>query len=201
MHLWRVPLDDAAQDHEALSPAERRRGEKFLRPSDRHRFLNARARLRAVLSRYAEVPPADLAFEIGTHGKPALSGGQAWLRFNLSHADGWMLLAVSRSREVGVDLEAVREKIEFEAVAAQCFRPEEVRTLKSLPSGEKSNRFYALWTATEARLKARGIGFLEAEPADGAPWQSYPVSVQDGFAAAIAVSGGQPQLQCWSWPN
>src|SRR5712691_5961986 len=112
VHVWRAPLDTpwSWTMDEALSLDDRTRADRFRFESDRRRFCVARASLRLILSRYLKTKPGRLQFETGEFGKPffaneKLSGG---LRFNLSHSHQLALIAITREREVGVDLEYMR---------------------------------------------------------------------------------------------
>lgn len=79
-----------------------------------------RAALRDALSRYVGVAPRPLCFSCDSYGKPSLrdEAGRARLRFNASHSNGLALYAVTPGREVGVDLEFVREEFARESYRA-----------------------------------------------------------------------------------
>lgn len=55
------------------------------------------------------------------------------LRFNVSHSHGLALCAVARSREIGVDVERVREGVAGERIAEQFFSRREVAALRAPP--------------------------------------------------------------------
>lgn len=143
-----------------LTPDERRRSERLLRPEARLQHIVGRALLRTTLSRYADVPPGDWRFRADAFGKPqidqpALSRD---LRFNLSHTDGLVTLAVTEGLEVGVDVENIGRNLDAIGLARTAFAPEEVATVERAPLHERQQRFFALWTLKEAYSKARGLG-------------------------------------------
>src|SRR6266853_3808704 len=113
VHVWRVPLNQKPERLpeliEVLSPDERARAERFRFDKDRHQFIDSRAALRLLLSQYLNISPKELAFSFSAHGKPALANGlsNSGLRFNLSRRDGLALIAVTRERYIGVDVELV----------------------------------------------------------------------------------------------
>jgi 4'-phosphopantetheinyl transferase len=80
------------------------------------------------------------------------------LHFSLSHTDGCVAVAVSSSPLVGVDVQAMRERESFVAVAAHAFAADEAAALRALPPGEQMNRFFDYWVLKEAYVKARGLG-------------------------------------------
>ena len=201
VHLWRAPLGDATPElRDTLSPAECVRAERFHFERDRRRFIAARGLLRTILGRYLDLDPREVRFVFGEHGKPALDGACSTLRFNLSHSDDLLLLAVSHAREVGVDVEFMRADVPFGALADRYFEPEDAWRLRLLPPAERAWHFYELWTSTEARLKAGGRG-LGGGTHIVAPdrWSLLRLTPAAGYAAALAVEGGAFQLNCWSW--
>ena len=200
VHLWRAALELTSELEETLSPAEGIRAERFHFARDRGRFIAARGLLRSILGEYLDTAPRALRFRTGPHGKPELDDAQSSLRFNLSHSDGLMLLAVTHAREIGVDLEFMRHDMPFETLADHYFDPEDAWDLRLLPAAQRAWKFYDVWTCTEARLKAHGVGiangFHVVEPDR---WSLLKLTPAAGYAAALAVEGGDFQLECWSW--
>jgi len=202
VHLWRAPLVAAPELRATLAPGEWLRASRFHFTRDRERFIASRGLLRSILAGYTGTAAADLEFGAGPHGKPELAGLDTSLRFNLSHSDELMLLAVTHARDIGVDLEFMRGNVPFETLADHYFDPEEAWDLRNLPAAERAWKFYDTWTCTEARLKAHGVGlahgFHVVEPDR---WSLLKLTPAAGYAAALAVAGGDFQLECWSWPT
>ncbi len=115
--------------------------------------------LRRLLAAYQQSPLHEVHIERGAHGKPYLRN--TTLCFNLSHSDRTVLLALTRSRQVGVDVESLRRPRPIEALARRWFDPREAATLGRLPEALRQQAFVRLWCCKEAVLKAhgRGIGF------------------------------------------
>ena len=82
----------------------------------------------AVLRRYT-----DAKIVVGEHGKPRLAA--AGLHFNLSHSGEHRVLAVAR-REVGVDVEVVRDRGDVRELAAIGLPPEQAARWR--PRGPRS---------------------------------------------------------------
>src|SRR5215471_11579438 len=134
VHVWRARLDapwswtfDAA-----LSLEDRTRADRFKFESDRRKFCAARASLRLILSRYLDVKPGRLRLAIGDYGKPFIADKHLaqGLRFNLSHSHQLALIAITRDREVGVDLEFMRPDFATEEVAGHFFSPAEAEQFR-----------------------------------------------------------------------
>ena len=165
---------------------------------------------------------ATFAFQYSPSGKPSLrdvteSGD---LHFNVSHADGVALYAITRGRAIGVDIERVRADMANERIAARFFSPREVATLRSLRPDLQSEAFFTCWTRKEAYVKARGVGITAGldqfdvslapdEPAailanrDASeahrPWSLYHLAPCPGYVGAVAAEGERHLLSYWQW--
>ncbi|HZN10638.1 MAG TPA: 4'-phosphopantetheinyl transferase superfamily protein [Blastocatellia bacterium] len=226
VHVWRGALDQPPPVTEQLlatmTADERRRAGRYHFARDREHFIVARGMLRAILGRYLGRGPGDLQFIYAAYGKPALSTepSHGGLRFNLSHSHGLALLAVTRDREVGVDLEFIRPGVIEEEIAEHFFSAAEVRLLRALPPAEQAEAFFNCWTRKEAYIKARGEGLslpldqFEVSLAPGQPaelrrtagdkseagrWTMRELFPGSAFKAALAVAGPECHVKCWQW--
>ena len=209
IHVWRVPLnqkpDRIAELKEVLSPDELARAERFHFEKHRNQFIESRSALRLLLSQYLNISPKELTFSFGAHGKPALANelSNSALRFNLSRRDGLALIAVTRNREIGVDVELVRADLPVFEIAEVSFSESELATLRSLPENLQTAGFYNCWTRKEAYIKARGEGLsfplkqFDVSLTPGEP--ARLLSVRDdhafsGFAEVDRLFGRQPKF-------
>jgi 4'-phosphopantetheinyl transferase len=220
--VWVVPLDEPPARIErlrrTLSPDEVARSETFRFPEGRDSFIVARGTLRAALGRYLQSDPKSLRFTYSKHGKPALHaacGGGA-LRFNVSHSHRLALLAVTREREIGVDLEVVRSDLDGEALARAFFSEREVEALLRINPEQRSEAFYRCWTCKEAYLKAIGQGLsvplkqfsvavdpnapaallkTPTLPASPASFTIHVLATASGYAAALALEGHPERIR------
>ena len=195
--LWQAGLDDPAQLlpelWATLSEDERARAERFRLERDRRRFAVCRGLLRRLLAPLTGLPAEGLRFRYGTRGKPALNAGEAGdLRFNVSHSDGVALYAVTRGREVGVDLEHVRPVRYVEQIAERFFSTPECEALRAIPAEAKLDAFFTCWTRKEAYVKARGEGL-------GYPLDRFAVSVTPGGPAVLSPAGGADEQETAPW--
>ena len=201
VHIWRAELRNNPELEKSVSLEERARADGFYFERDRERFLAARGLLRTILAGYLGTSASALRFLTSAAGKPHLQEpADESLRFNLSHSADLMLLAVTRVGEVGVDLELMREGVPFETLAEHHFAPAEASHLRLLPSAERAARFYEIWTATEAQLKASGVGLSNGTKViEPDRWSLHKLTPASGYAGALAVEGEDIQLKCWSW--
>jgi len=184
---------------ELLDRQDRERYERYIPDRARHLHLVSRALLRTGLSRYAAVPPRRWRFEAGEHGRPEIAApaGHGELRFNLSHTDGLVALAVVRRLDVGVDVEHVHRRRETVGIADRFFAAAEVAELRSLPGEQQHSRFFDYWTLKESYIKARGMG-------RAIPLGRFAFSLAPGAAPSIQIDdelGDDPrqwQFGLWS---
>jgi 4'-phosphopantetheinyl transferase len=165
VHVWLAfygEIDDErlhAAYRAVLSDEEKEREQRFYFARDRRRFLVTRALVRTVLSRYVAIAPADWTFSTNAYGRPAITNAEAGdLSFNLSHTHSLIVLAVSRGRAVGVDVENVRDREVSIDIADRFFAPQEVEALGTVPPQKQQDRFFEYWTFKESYIKARGMG-------------------------------------------
>ncbi len=165
IHLWGVTLDGSAsclaRCREWLDEVERDRAARRVRIGDREQFVFAHGGLRAVLSRYLGVSPELVKFDRSDRGKPMLAEelrDRSAITFNLSHAHGRALVAVSRAQEVGIDLEPVRSDVQVENLSRRFFTQSEHTTIMQSAPDQRAAIFFRYWVAKEAVLKAQGIG-------------------------------------------
>ena len=199
VHLWRAALTPTEAMRATLSPEDWRRAERFHFDRDRDRFIASRAVQRQVLAQYVNADAREMEFAAGQFGKPRIPGDST-LRFNLSHSGDLMLLGVTHAREIRVDVEFMRMNVPFETLADHYFDPEDAWDLRLLPASQRAWKFYDVWTCTEAQLKAGGAGLAHGtHVADANRWSLLKFTPAAGYAAAVAVEGGDFQLTCWSW--
>ncbi len=204
VHLGWLRFGSARSGLEALLSAdELRRASAFKFDRDQERYVIGRGSLRLMLARYIGEDPAEIVIVEGEEGKPQLAS--SGLAFNLSHSEDLILFAFAADRQVGVDVEAIDERPPLDDMARRVFTASERRRFESLESGDRVAFFFDTWARKEAYLKALGAGFsippetvgvagdLDPirvhDPGRSGTWSTAVVSVDDGYAAAVAVEG------------
>jgi 4'-phosphopantetheinyl transferase len=224
VHVWQATLDQGPSQVHAflhtLAPDEQARASRLYFKRDQQHFIVARGVLRAILGGYLSRAPESLSFCYGAHGKPALAGpsdGDA-IHFNVSHSRGIALYAVTRARQVGIDVEHIRFDLAVAEIAERFFSRREVAMLLELPTEARREAFFRCWTRKEAYIKALGEGLsvpldqIDLPPGPGEPhaqldasaaarWSLQELTPAPGYAASLAVEGNDWRLVCWRWPN
>jgi 4'-phosphopantetheinyl transferase len=217
VHLWlaRHPASLDAAERDActalLDASERARLERFAFDRLKIEYLVTRTLVRRVLAACTGCAPTELRFGENGFGKPHLIG-EGMPRFNLSHCAGATVLAVTRDREVGIDIEPAGRPGDLIGIAQRFFAPPEVEALLRLAEAERPDRFLALWTLKEAFIKAVGQGlslpleafafsfpqaqaiefaWLGAADTVATDWQFRRFRPTPGHVAALAVEGAR----------
>lgn len=143
-----------------LDADERAQAARLKAKVDRDAFIKTRAALRSILGRETGIPPRDIAFRYSVWGKPSIEArGQPSADFSVSHTKGLSAVALARDTSVGVDLEPYRPCPDRIRIAADVFGLDVAQQLLALDRKRQDAVFLGLWTAGEAFVKARGLGF------------------------------------------
>jgi len=224
VHVWQTSLvqseDYVARLFQILSPEEQAKAKRFRFPELQKHYIVGRGVLRELLGKYLNVPGATLEFAYGPQGKPMLAGAFAGhaIRFNVSHSGELALYAVTVGREVGVDIEYMKDLEEAESIAEHFFSPREVESLLSLPSEQRHEAFFNCWSRKEAFIKVTGKGvsygldkfavtlapneparLLWVESADASNWELHALDAAERYKAALCVEGTGVTLSCFGW--
>jgi 4'-phosphopantetheinyl transferase len=205
-----ISADDLRSYERLMSSDEHARWTRFVVPQPRLQHLVARALVRTTLSRYADVDPGQWQFDTNGYGRPHIAAPTLAcdLRFNLSHTDGLVALAVAKGLEIGVDVENVMRRLDVAQLAPSVFAPAEVAVLEQTAEPDRADVFFSFWTLKEAYIKARGMGlslnldgfsfdlsathprvsFNDRCPDDPSRWQFRRYLPTATHALAVAVS-------------
>ncbi len=222
VHLWRANLDDHAADsfRSLLADDEISRADRFHFTRDRNHYIIARGLLRRLLAGYVGIGAADLRFSYAEKGKPFLTKGRHdAINFNLAHSHGMAVYAFSPDRELGVDLEFIREDFGGEKIAERFFSTHETDVLKTVSADLKNEAFFNCWTRKEAYIKARGEGLSmpldqfdvslapgekaallrnHKEPEETSRWSMQSIEMPDGYVAALVAEGHNWRLKTFA---
>ncbi|MEG5137480.1 MULTISPECIES: 4'-phosphopantetheinyl transferase family protein [unclassified Microcoleus] len=226
IHVWRVSLAQTESGlqtlAQTLSTDEQTKAERFHFPKGRSQFIVSRGALRAILSRYLHINPSHLRFEYNPYGKPSLIIAQSGntLRFNLSHSRRMALIALTKNRDIGVDIEGINPNFPCLDIAERFFSPLENSVLRSLPEHLQPTAFFTCWTRKEAYIKAVGKGLsiplnqfdvtlapgepaallnIEQNPEEASRWSLIELIPSSDMVGAVAVAGDCWKLHCWEW--
>jgi 4'-phosphopantetheinyl transferase len=240
--VWTVRTDQPARITARLSrlldKAETRRAATMPDPVQRSRFVVAHGALREIVGARIGAAAEAVSWCRGPNGKPHLDlsadvagHDPAPIWFNLSNCGGIALVALSESRETGVDVERLPTDRIALRLSTRYFPEAEARYVADgQVSGSAADRFTTLWSRKEACVKARGgrlsqgmrlrvdvpTPFTVAYPgsvtqgavaADTTQATDGFVRVHDlpapaGHRAAVALTGSAPfDIRVREWPD
>ncbi|WP_129674309.1 4'-phosphopantetheinyl transferase superfamily protein [Candidatus Chloroploca sp. Khr17] len=225
LHIWRtslaLPPDQCDELRALLSDDEIVRANRFVFAHDRDRFIIARARLRRLLGAYLNLAPQQLRFAYTAYGKPLLADAAVaqGLTFNLSHSGDFALYAVSLNDRPGIDLEQLRQNLNFTLLLNDVCTPREQQRMAGMPPATARQIFFQTWVCKEAYLKARGEGLAYqlthaevllcpneppsltfADPAEDAQWHLSLLDPSPGYVAAVVTTKATATMRMFDCP-
>jgi 4'-phosphopantetheinyl transferase len=148
-----------------------------------------------LLARYLGCGPLDFELSYGADGKPEVapgSGARTALRFSSSNTEEWLLIGVTLSADIGVDIERLDVKRDYDGLARECFSEREMAAYCACNDDKKASAFIKAWTQKEAFVKAIGRGITY-------PLRDVEVSVRPGEAGGlIGLRPGEHSVSDWS---
>ena len=191
--IWFAWVGAHAADVEAFSRAYLSDDENARLPSYRvreaaERYVVTRSLVRIVLSEHLGVAPRDIRVRRTDTGKPIVTDG---VHFNVTHSGDLILLAISETRPVGVDVERRRQVDRVLALTQRWLTESEQSDLGALNAAgmTESDAFLKIWSLKEARLKALGVGIAGAARATLDTVDVYPL---DDLLQTISHEGSEP---------
>ena len=213
IHIWGVHVPDI-QDrldalHAVLSSQEQERAARFHRDTDRQSSIAARGALRILFSGYTGTPAAEIEFNYSENGKPHVAS--SWVDFNLSHSGDWVVLAFGRNRNIGVDVEKIKQTADIQSIASRYFAPEEITIIEN--SEDSHSMFFHFWARKEAYVKACGstlfseLGSFSVPIVDGAlpevgerdGWFFHRLEAGSKYASAVVTDKELLHVPCYDF--
>jgi 4'-phosphopantetheinyl transferase len=227
VHLYRIVLSQQLPElsrlRQLLSKSETDRSALLKDDLAKKNYIAGRGVLREILGSYVGVAPEKVRIVTGEHGKPCLTKCTENIRFNLSHSEDILIIAISTGRDVGVDIEAIKTDKPLNGMASLAFSRREQEELFTLPSSRLATAFYHCWVRKEACLNACGRGFSLPGSSFDVPvcfeepplqtlincnqlfWHVQDIDVPENYCAAVAVEAGgvspSPPTIVWVVPK
>jgi phosphopantetheinyl transferase len=214
------PIDDLDS---LLSPDEHRVARRLRSAEAADVWIRARGVAKLVLAAYTPLSPHEIVFDRRCehcgdprHGKPFLEAFPA-LSFSISRAGSHVLVAVTRQRRVGADIELLQNAGAVEGVRRFALTDREVDVADGLRPDLRRAALVRAWAQKEAFSKAIGLGLalpfgevdVSLDPREGprlcgsaearsdykGSWSFAERRLGDAVAVSV-VDAVSPQ---WSW--
>lgn len=221
--IWRsvinLPKQQLEEFHASLSEEERARAGRFTFPDKFEEYVVTRGLLRQALAQVLGNSADSFQFDYTREKKPYLDRRfkDQQISLNVSHSHGLALVALSLDRKLGIDVEKIREDVEYEKLARRFFSEAENKEFEKY-QGEKTRAFFATWTRKEAFVKAVGKGIayglsefdVNIDP-DAAPrmlrsgwqeddlnnWHMATLDCAEGYMATVISDRSEFGLRLW----
>lgn len=162
VHVYRVQISGNNEKIEAclqyLSQKEIERSNLYRNKIDRDRFVIGRSMVKRLAAEILNKDINLLEITYLENNKPVICN-EISLQFNLSHSGDFVVLAICKNWETGIDLEQCTNIFKFQPILDYCMSKSE--QIKILEDKNPINQFLMYWTRKEAILKATGIGILD----------------------------------------
>ena len=160
-----------------LDETEQLRTQKISDRTTRAIFIKSRSFLRHILAQHLQCKKKEVPISYNQFGKPEFIPSNGFY-FNISHSKNLCLVAISSS-EIGVDIEFIDQKFDYETVADLMFSDKEKYFLQQDNNEAQRDMFYKIWTKKEAYLKATGKGFSIEHTMFTAQSHSEPTKIEE----------------------
>ncbi|WLQ38517.1 4'-phosphopantetheinyl transferase superfamily protein (plasmid) [Streptomyces castrisilvae] len=172
-------------------------------------FAASRYVMKYTVAAALEVPVQAIDFTFRPGGRPGVRGWDE-LSLSLAHTDELLVVAVSGTGAIGVDIERADRSIPFDLMGEEMCTPREARRLAVMPAERQRAELLRLWTLKEAYTKALGYGLrhsfsrvgfdedaegrtrLAAPAPDADAWTFDTHRVQDRYLVSEAHRGAPP---------
>ena len=197
-----------------LSADEKARAARFRQAGHTRDFVVARGLLRRFLACYLRIPAAGIGFDYSESGKPSLTIESETndIEFNLSHSGKLAVFGITKSVEIGVDVELIDRSVDVPLLSRRILSDSEQRRFAQIPDNERVPAFFRYWTHKEAYLKATGEGIgadlaaislewpvvgsdvrlVDRRGKNKSHWSLQTLTPEQGYVGAVAVNTSTP---------
>lgn len=224
LNLWKIDIASLKGEVKAyrsfLNVEELVKANSYRFQKDHDTFVITRAVLRLLLGNYLKSDPSKLHFKYGKKGKPFLDRNHTSIEFNVSHSGSMAIVGIAEGCPLGVDIEYLKQGLDFLELANDFFSDTEIQILMSLPEEQRAVAFYRCWTRKESFIKAKGIGLsypLDAfsvsldsdesaklentrmDPFEKERWKMFSFIPKENYRAAVTVDRHCRKYELFDW--
>lgn len=142
-----------------LSKEEIKRSNEISIEKNKDLFCLRKGITRIILSSFFSMDTEELEYAYSIHGKPFVSSSNCEnTSFNISHSKEYLVVAIAKKAEVGVDIERINTAFNYSILVESVFSNEERYTFNHYDQLKQLRSFYKVWVQKEAISKALGLG-------------------------------------------
>jgi len=186
------PAEALAQAHGLLADEQRAKADSIRQPGRRAGYVLAHALLRLNLARLSDVALDRIELRYDGSGRPTMSPPVPGLCFSISYGAAACAVALA-PQPIGIDVEAIRDDLDWPGIAARFFSPLERARIETCPAGQaQTEAFFETWCRKEAALKRLGKGIDAAEFID-------TETTERRLAPSGVLAQGKPPMPRVAW--
>lgn len=185
---WKSHLPDASM---LLDTVETLRMRRKRRQDDRDVLVLAYALHRLLLGHVLGMDPAVVPLWRDEAGCPRV-GAENIVHTSLSHTDGLVVLGVSKTGPLGVDIESIARADMLPEMADSICDPSERAELQKMTADACGPALLSLWVRKEALLKAQGVGLSREMNSFSATEAGVPFALGAGVVACLHMLDAGP---------
>jgi 4'-phosphopantetheinyl transferase len=194
IHVFLLQLDLFNYDDflSLLPEDEKERANRLKINEKKKQFVIARGVLRKLLSNCLRKPIEEIMFSYGEHKKPYIKEqyNNKTVEFNISHSGDYAIIAITLGNKVGIDIEKINNKIDYQSLSKRFFSEKEKEELLSLNKDEQLDAFYRAWVRKESFIKANGKGIAFG-------LDCFSVSLNENKKSKIDIVSPNNQNEQW----
>lgn len=199
VHIWYVDIDNQSYDTSQFKyfydKWHKEHPNQLITTEKREKSVKREYFLRIILSNYIARKPEEVLFYYSDFGKPYLTEklDKGSLQFNISNSFNYLLVALTSNNQIGIDIEKIRQSINYQKLVARFFSKKEINYFSNLNENTKEKTFFDWWTIKEAVVKTIGTGMR-------IPINSFNVPIdRDDNVIVIDYNEYNTQLYCYSF--
>ncbi|MCS6864525.1 MAG: 4'-phosphopantetheinyl transferase superfamily protein [Gemmataceae bacterium] len=189
---WLINLETPPESSDRLlnllTADEQSRAWRYKIAKAREQFVIGRGLLRRLLGDYLAQDPRTVPLTYLPSGKPVLADAAPPIHFNVTHTDGWAVVAIGYHR-MGVDIERIRPVIDVVGLVGRYFSRTEAEEFRGLSASDHLAAFFRGWTCKEAVIKAAGATVAYLADFDVELNPRFPPRVKAVRDPALASAG------------
>ncbi|MGC5400874.1 4'-phosphopantetheinyl transferase family protein [Streptomyces sp. DT20] len=152
-------------------------------------FAASRYLMKYTVAAALEIPVQTIDFTFRPGGRPGVRGWDE-LSLSLAHTDELLLVGVSGTGPIGVDVERADRPVPFELMGEEVCTPVEAERLRAMPEERQRAELLRLWTLKEAYTKALGYGLRHS---------FSRVGFEEGADGCIRLAAPAPDADAWAF--
>lgn len=190
---WRKVKELLDEENKSISYEEKAKIDKYFNYNDKMRSLTGIVLTKILGSYYLNIDKSKLKIERNYYNKPDIKG----ISYNISHSGDYVVLSFTFLKAIGVDIERIRNIPEYKEISTYFCDSER----KIIEEAKNIRKFFYIWTAKEAYVKALGKGLsielksfeikrkrIYEKEKEVKKWRLFSIELEESYYIAVVVN-------------